>query len=202
MNPHFIFNALNAIQNFINGNRGEEAAIWLARFAKLMRRALDLSDLEVIELDEEVDFLNQYLELNKTLRFRDAFTYEIIVDKNVRGLYADIPAMIVQPFVENAIEHGLRPQKGGHLEVRFSLHNPTSLRCTVLDNGVGLYAQKPSATDKHRSKGVSITKQRLALLFEERGEKVDFPVEMVDLAEKTKGEQCGVRVEILIPIVE
>ena len=117
MNPHFMYNALNSIQQFITSHEISSATIYLAKFAKLMRQSLDYSELQVISIEKEVDFLEDYLYINKKLRFQDKLEYQIIIDKEIEDDIIGIPTMIVQPYVENAIEHGLRLKNNGKVTV-------------------------------------------------------------------------------------
>ena len=108
MNPHFMYNALNAIQNYITSNKLTDAAKYLAKFAKLMRQSLDYSDMEIISLEKEIEFLENYLLINQKLRFEDNIRYIIKVDDEIEEDIMGIPTMIIQPYIENAVWHGLR----------------------------------------------------------------------------------------------
>jgi two-component system, LytTR family, sensor kinase len=206
MNPHFLFNALNAIQGFITSGRDMDAATYLARFAKFMRQTLEYSDLEEVRLDEEISFMEKYLEINRKLRFRDQLNYVVIPPTSTETSELKIPAMIVQPYVENAIEHGLRPLQKGHLSVRFELHDDEkSLLCIVEDDGVGInkgrekQAQHKQEHQTHRSRGLDITRERLGLLH---GSTSGNFVKINDLSDLTQGQQTGTRVEILLPLLD
>lgn len=213
MNPHFLFNALNAIQGFITSGRNEEAEIYLPRFAKLMRQTLDYSDKEVVTLEEEIDFLNRYLNLNKKLRFRDKLDFQIISPKIAEMEDIFIPTMIVQPFVENAIEHGLRPRQEGALRIEFQTiagaeedASPTLL-CIIEDDGVGYNKGLEKQSDKpafqsHRSRGMEITRDRLTLLHQLRHDTNGPYVRIQDLGDISGGERRGTRVEVLLPMME
>jgi len=202
MNPHFIFNALNSIQEFITNQRATEAATHLAHFARLMRQSLDYSERESITLEEEIDFLNNYLALNQALRYSEPFNYELHVDEDLEEDLITLPAMLVQPYVENALEHGIRLVKQGHIQVLFSSPegDEETLLITIQDNGVG--RQKASQQVKlrksdHKSMGTDITKHRLELL--NRGIDTATAVEYVDLKD-TDGSSAGTRVIISLPI--
>ncbi|MBP8238335.1 MAG: histidine kinase [Saprospiraceae bacterium] len=206
MNPHFMYNALNAIQHFITANETASASKYLARFAQLMRRSLEYSDLEFIALEKEIEFLEDYLFLNEKLRFEGRLQYRISVDDDIEEDISGVPAMIVQPYVENALEHGLRIREHGTVEVRFSLFDEDTLLCTVEDNGIGRekarQMQKASGYfNDHRSRGTSITRKRLQLLHQSKHNKGIF-VRIIDLHNETTGEATGTRVEIIIPIRE
>ncbi|MCC7246622.1 MAG: histidine kinase, partial [Saprospiraceae bacterium] len=121
MNPHFMFNSLNAIQGLVTSGRNADAESYLAKFAKMMRHTLEYSELEEVSLEQEVEFLERYLDINRKLRFRDRLDFQIITPPNADLEELMLPTMIVQPFVENAIEHGLRPRQEGKLTIEFQL---------------------------------------------------------------------------------
>ena len=202
MNPHFIFNALNSIQEFIVSKQPIEAASHLALFARLMRQSLDYSEREVITLEEEITFLTNYLDLNQKLRFRDEFTYSIVVADDLEEDLIGIPAMLVQPYVENAIEHGIRLVEAGHVQIEFSSpsNDDETLIIVIQDNGVGRQrsaAQHSTRLSDHKSMGTTITKHRLELL--NTGERENTAVVYTDLVD-TDGSAAGTRVTITLPI--
>lgn len=204
MNPHFIYNALNSIQHFINSYQTDSASKYLAMFARLMRQSLDYSDMEIISLDKEISFLNDYLFINQKLRFENGLRYEIKVDEDVDEDMIGVPTMIVQPYVENAIEHGLRTKNEGMIKVHFSLLDDFNLLCVVQDNGIGrkqafLNQFLDAKFQKHRSRGTSITEQRLQLLNNSNSE--GGFVRTIDLEDELSNPS-GTRVEIRIPIME
>ncbi|HHH50454.1 MAG TPA: tetratricopeptide repeat protein [Saprospiraceae bacterium] len=205
MNPHFMYNALNSIQHFIATNNSDAANKYLAKFSELMRQSLMHSEEEIISLEQEIDFLRNYLEINKKLRFDDNLNFEIVVDEDVEDDIFGVPTMIVQPYVENAIEHGLRSVKDGWIWLKFSMKNENTVLCTIEDNGIGrkkakeLQAKDPKRI-KHRSMGTSITEKRLQILHET--ETQGLLVETIDLFDELTGEAKGTKVLIQIPIVE
>lgn len=205
MNPHFMYNALNSIQHYITSNEISSAAKYLAKFAKLMRQSLDYSDLEIISLEKEISFLEDYLYINEKLRFEGRLKYEIVVDDEIEEDILGVPTMIVQPYVENAIEHGLRTREEGCVKVQFSLFDDDTILCVVEDNGIGrekarqLRLQDPRYQD-YRSKGTNITEKRLQILHNSKGKEVF--VNTIDLKNRRTGESRGTRVEIKIPIVD
>ncbi|TNE65208.1 MAG: hypothetical protein EP344_03150 [Bacteroidetes bacterium] len=207
MNPHFLFNALNAIQGLITSGRNDEAETYLARFAKLMRHTLEYSDLEEVTLEQEVEFLNRYLDLNRKLRFRDRLQYQVVLPRGTDTSELLIPTMIVQPFVENAIEHGLRPRQEGSLRIEFHLsEDEQMLLCLIEDDGVGYNKGKEKqsaqpAFQSHRSRGMEITRERLKLLHQLRKNPGTQYVKITDLGEKTNGERTGTLVEVLLPVL-
>jgi sensor histidine kinase YesM len=205
MNPHFLYNALNSIQNYITSNDMTHAAKYLAKFAKLMRQSLEYSDVEVISLEKEIAFLENYLFINEKLRFADRMSYQIKVDDDIEEDLIGVPAMIVQPYLENAIEHGLRSKKDGILAVQFLSFNEQCILCIIEDNGVG--RDKAMALQRenfkyqhHKSKGTLITEQRLRLLHKSLG--AQPAVKIIDLKDPLTGEATGTRVEVLIPMMD
>ncbi len=205
MNPHFMYNALNSIQNYITSKEVKDAAKYLAKFAKLMRQSLDYSDLEIISLEKEKEFLEDYLFINQKLRFRDKLRYKITMADEIEEDIIGVPTMIVQPYVENAIEHGLRTKEGGMVQVDFKLKDDYTILCTVQDNGIGRkkakeIKEKEKTYLNHRSKGTTITEDRLRLLHNSRFvEKVFvFTSDVMNANDEVK----GTKVEILIPIKE
>ncbi len=205
MNPHFMYNALNSIQNYITSNDISSAAKYLAKFAKLMRQSLDYSDMEIISLEKEIEFLEDYLYINEKLRFEGRLKYEIIIDDEIEEDILGVPTMIVQPYVENAIEHGLRTKKNGVVKVEFRLFDDDTILCIVEDNGIGrekarqIRMQDPQFQN-HRSKGTNITEKRLQILHNAKDTEVF--VNTIDLKNRRTKEPRGTRVEIKIPIVE
>ena len=205
MNPHFMFNALNSIQYYINSNDREFAGKCLAQFAKLMRASLEYSELEVISLENEIEFLEDYLLINQQLRFENRLEYTLTVDEDIEEDIIGVPTMIVQPYIENAIEHGIRPKKSGLIKIEFKLVDDTAILCIIEDNGVGrARAREIQALDdyhlKHKSRGTSITEKRLEILHASK--KNAFFVKTIDLIDPLSNKPIGTRVEIQIPIVE
>ena len=159
MNPHFIFNALTAIQKTIFDNDPIKSASYLSKFAKLIRQNFEFVSKKEIHLSEDLDALKNYIETQQ-LRFENKFDYAITVDKNIDASYIKIPPMLLQPFVENAIEHGLKPKpEKGHLEI--TITKAKELLCfKIIDNGVGL-SQNIKNTDREHA--IDIFKKRLQL---------------------------------------
>lgn len=205
MNPHFMYNALNSIQNFITSYEVTSAAQYLAKFAKLMRQSLDYSELQVISIEKEIEFLEDYLYINKKLRFEDKLEYEIIVDEEIEDDIIGVPTMIVQPYVENAIEHGLRQKKNGKVSIEFKLSDEDTIKCIIQDNGIGRVKALEMQSNgiyghRHQSRGTDITEKRLALLKTPDGKQGG--VSIIDLIDDLTKEALGTRIEILIPIQE
>ena len=161
MNPHFIFNCLNSIQHFILKNEPDAAVLYLAKFAKLVRGSLNASVAGEVSLEEEVRMLDNYLALEQ-LRFKRVFDYKIEVDDCLDRQQTLLPPLIVQPFVENAVLHGMKSrQNNGQIMVTF-WQEDKHLRIDVQDNGSGMAALE-NGGDK-TSLGRSITQRRLELL--------------------------------------
>jgi ligand-binding sensor domain-containing protein len=200
MNPHFIFNSLNSIQHFIVHNDEVSASKYLNTFAKLIRTILNNSEKATASIREELDSLKLYLEL-EALRFESKFEYEIIIDPKLDLDYYEVPTMLIQPFAENAIIHGLLPKKGsGKLEIRIS-EEKNFILCTIIDNGIGrkkAHDLKESSIRKmHKSFGMKITQDRLEVL--NYLHKSNLKVNIIDLIDDG-GSAVGTRVEIYIPI--
>lgn len=166
MNPHFIFNCLNSIQHYIVHNDVIAANKYLSEFASLMRKTLENNKLHAISLQQEIDYLNSYLMLEQ-MRFENKFTYEITCDKNINTVDTQILPMVIQPFAENAIVHGLcYLEKDGKLSVSFEKQNDY-LVCKIDDNGIGRTASqsiKKESNRKHISQGMELIEKRLALV--------------------------------------
>ena len=201
MNPHFIFNSLNSIQSYIINHKAELAVVYLSKFSSLMRLILTNSGSKFIVLKEEIRSLNYYLELEK-LRFENKFEFHISVDKNIDDEFMAIPTMLIQPYVENAIIHGLLNKPGkGRIDIRFMLHKET-IRCTITDNGIGrekaMQVSRNSGIIK-KSQGMMITKSRLEVLNKQyEGE---FSVEIID-PKDSKGNSLGTEVKLVIHFIE
>lgn len=163
MNPHFIFNALNSIQHFINSHNTEEATDYLAKFARLIRMMLDLGDKTFIPLKDELERINYYLELEK-IRFGDKLTFTIDIDPQLLNEQQEIPNMVIQPVVENALWHGLLPaNRNGHLKIAFTKIG-NSMRVIVDDDGIGVTESKRRKKSNHNSLGIKMIRERLDLL--------------------------------------
>ena len=166
MNPHFIFNSLNSVNHFIATNNELEANQYLTKFSKLMRGVMENSTDDFIPLQQELDLLQNYLALEKT-RFADKFDYEIEVDENLNMQSLQVPGMLVQPFLENAIWHGLRYRaEKGFLKLSFE-KNERYLKVIVEDNGIGIEESKKQKTQHQKTRegrGMKNTLERIQLL--------------------------------------
>ena len=166
MNPHFMFNTLNSINSYIIQHKTADASKYLTSFSKLMRNILESSKQQWITLVQEVKTTELYLQL-EAVRLENSFTYEIVVDNDIDETDVFVPPLIVQPFAENAIWHGLRHKANGNgkLYVRFILENKDKLRIEIEDNGIGREGSVLLKTaKKHTSYGVKITEERLIKL--------------------------------------
>ncbi len=206
MNPHFIHNALNSIQGYISSNEKENAAKYLAQFASLIRKSLYYSDIESISLEDEVEFLKEYLAINKKLRYSDQMTYLVKVDDELEEDLICLPSMIVQPYVENALEHGIRTRSDGKLLVEFSYHTDDTLQCVIEDNGIGRVKAgeiqaKGGYHEQHKSMGTSITQKRLDVLKSSLN-RPELSVETIDLYDKNSDKATGTRVVLILPVVD
>jgi ligand-binding sensor domain-containing protein len=201
INPHFIFNSLNSIQHFIVENDNDEASRYLNKFAKLFRMILNNSEKSTVSVQEEIDMLQIYLEL-ESMRFNNKFDYEFVVDPKIDPDYEQIPPMLLQPYIENSILHGLTPKKErGKLTIKINTTG-SFLICSIEDNGIGRKLSgeiktSPKASEKYRSMGMKITQDRLSLLNSINNSELSMNVS--DLYNE-KGEAAGTRVDIYIPI--
>lgn len=193
MNPHFMFNTLNSINSFIIENKREAASGYLTTFSKLMRSILEFSKEAFISLDDEIRTLGLYLQL-EAVRLEHSFDYTIKVDPDLKDEIIMIPPLILQPFVENSIWHGLRhKQEQGNLFITFSKKEERYLKIRIEDDGIGRKAagaMKKNQTH-HKSYGIEITIQRLEMLNPQNA------VEIIDLT-NTQGNSLGTAVEITI----
>ena len=198
MNPHVIFNTLNSIQQYILNNDAANAVSYLSSFSKLMRRILNNSNERYITLSDEIEAVSLYLQL-ESMRLGNRFNYKIEVDSEIDANNIEIAPLIVQPFVENAIIHGLVPKKDNcFLSIRFSKLSDDKLLCVIEDNGVGRKhseMMKQERGSSHKSYGMSITKRRLETLTKISND--EFSVEIVDLYDDN-GNAAGTRVNIII----
>ncbi len=193
MNPHFIFNCLSSINRFILKNETEAASDYLTKFSRLIRTVLTNSNKTFITLEDELDMLKLYLDMER-LRFKNAFEYSIIFTNSIDASNVFIPPLLLQPFAENAIWHGLMHKDGlGNLEITLSQEEKV-LTCIISDNGIGrskAAMYKSKSAEKQKSMGVQMTKERLALLNMDIDEQTFFNVE--DIIDN-KGNVSGTRV--------
>lgn len=199
MNPHFIFNSLNSIQSYILNNDVDLAVNYLGRFSQLMRLILANSRESVVPLADELQAIRHYLEIEK-LRFEEKFTYSIIVDPEIDEEFTGVPPMVIQPYIENAIIHGLvHKTSPGQIIIRFQ-EKKSRMLCSIEDNGVGRAKAaeiKRQSGLNTKSRGMMITKERLEILNKKTDEK--FSVKVIDLKD-ANGNPAGTRVELLISL--
>lgn len=199
MNPHFIFNCLNAINRFVLGHETEAASDYLTKFSRLMRMIMNHSRYSTVTLAEEIEMLQLYLDMER-LRFKDAFDYRIDVEEDLDTEEVRIPPLLIQPFVENAVWHGLmHKEERGSLLIRLRVQGDV-LTCIVRDNGIGRKRagmMKSKSAEKHKSMGMQITAERMALLAGTGEPKPFFHIE--DLYDEM-GVPAGTQVTLTIKI--
>lgn len=196
MNPHFIFNALSNISNLIENRDNRTASRYLTKFSRLVRYILESTRSDFVILEEEINNLENYLAIQK-LRLHEKLEYRIDVAENVDPEEISIPSMLIQPFVENAIEYGIGPKDDkGHLEIMFRSRNG-QLECQVDDDGIGREKAAGLNGPGHTPMTTSITKERLKALNKKLKKKVSL--EIIDLMTE-EGVSLGTRVRIGIPI--
>jgi sensor histidine kinase YesM len=199
MNPHFIFNALNSIKKFVIANEPGNAEKYLGKFSKLIRLILDNSQTGMVSVEKELQLLKLYLDLEQ-LRFGNKLKYSIDVDEKIEPFNILIPSMIVQPFVENAMLHGIMHREdGGQVSIEFIGHN-SWLEIIIEDNGVGRENSaryKSDSAEPHHSIGIEVTTKRLLAL--KKNEATPAGIDIVDLKNE-HAEGIGTKVIISIPI--
>ena len=199
MNPHFIFNSLNSINMFILENNRLQASEYLAKFSKLVRLILQNSQEAFIPLEKELEALRLYLEL-ESLRFEQRFVYTISVDDEIDSNVLKVPPLIIQPYAENAIWHGLMHKKEtGHLEIRL-YKEESNLYCRIIDDGIGrknAAELKTHSGSANKSMGMRITANRIARLHKNQNE---VSVLITDLI-LPDGSPGGTEVLLKIPVL-
>ncbi|MBL0153606.1 MAG: histidine kinase [Chitinophagaceae bacterium] len=202
MNPHFIFNCLNSINRYIVKSDQATASLYLTRFAKLIRLILDNSNSKNVVLSNELEALRLYIEM-ESLRFDQKFTYTLKVEPDVQADTIEVPPLIIQPYIENAIWHGLlHRSEGGHLQITLGMASARMLKCVIEDNGVGrekAAALKSKSVTTKKSLGMELTESRLLLLSQYA--EIRSSVVIEDLKDE-KGEARGTRVTLNIPVVD
>lgn len=188
MNPHFLFNALNSIQGLVSLNRNDEAKTYLRKFSRMMRSVLDFSTVDKIDLQQEIDYLNDYLNLEQMTR-SNSFSFEINIEDSLLQDDIKLPPMILQPFIENAIIHGVSSIKNGIITIDIK-DQETQLHCTILDNGIGRQAAAYKKKSTHKSVAVSLAQERL--------QKLSIPKKQDAIQYKDLPQ--GTQVDIHIPI--
>lgn len=201
MNPHFIYNTLNAIQYFLTVNESKHAMLYLSRFAKMIRKIFEQSKKNYITIEEEIEFLKIYLNLEQ-LRFKDQIEVEINLDDQVKHKSVEykIPPLLLQPLIENAFKHGLFQKEGkGLIKIDFKLDD-TFLFCTIEDDGVGRQKAKEKDNWKPKdyvSSGINTTQERLKILNDLDRKKAKSTMEIIDLYDESNNPK-GTRVQLKI----
>ncbi len=199
MNPHFIFNSLNSINNFVTDQKHEIASDYLLRFSKLIRLILDNSRSESIPLDRELETLQLYVEL-ESIRFENHFKYEVNIAENTSTGSIMIPPMLLQPFIENAIWHGLMQKRTkGTIAVDIRMENENFLHISITDDGIGREkaAEMKSKSATHQSHGLKVTSERIDMM--NKLHSTGARVHIIDLKDE-HGNALGTRVELIIPV--
>jgi tetratricopeptide (TPR) repeat protein len=190
MNPHFIFNSLNSIDAYILKNDTKSASDYLTKFAKLMRQTLENSEKKEVLLKEDISLLKTYLEIEKK-RFNNNFTYEVKIDNTIDTENTLVPPMILQPFIENSIIHGISTQEKGHIIIEIKKEN-NMIICSVDDNGIGRQKSLETSSLKNKqSLGMKITKSRIDII--NKLNNTDGKVAIID-------KEKGTRIEVSLPI--
>ena len=190
INPHFLFNALNSIQSFVLEGDLESSDNYLVKYGKLIRKVLDHSDKLTVTLSDELEMLDLYVALEK-LRFDKGFDYKVNLAQNINPLRTKVPSMVIQPFIENAIWHGLSLKKGKR-EIRIEITKlDRAMQVLIIDNGVGFKKESVDQNSKHSSKGTKLVSERLALLGNVDGITSQFEI-------KSKPDQ-GTEVKLTFP---
>lgn len=200
MNPHFIFNSLNSIQKYILKNDSFAASQYLTKFSKLIRLILDHSNQNYILLSSEVDLLKLYIEI-EALRFDNQFEYDLYLDQALNTETIQIPSMIIQPYIENAIWHGLlHKETKGKLTLNIVRFDKNNIKVLVADDGIGrekAQELKSKQVLKKKSYGLQITEDRITILNKTQSNKTTLKIH--DLKDE-KGNALGTQVELIIPI--
>lgn len=199
MNPHFIFNCLNSIQQFVYDKDIQSANRFISGFAKLVRQTLDNSAKSTLSIADEVEYLNSYLTLEK-LRFENKFDFHITVDPSIKQDEYKIPVMLLQPYVENSIRHGIRYKKDGpgHINIYFTAEG-NFIDCSIEDNGIGRKKAMELKSRQHieyQSKGMLLTRERVEAINKNIAEKIS--IEVIDLINEN-GEAAGTKILIHFP---
>ncbi len=200
INPHFIFNVLNSIHAFILTNDKDTSGDYLLKFAKLLRLTLDNSQTKLTTIYDEVEALKLYLDL-ESMRFKNKFEYKITIDEEIDPYMFKIPPLLIQPYVENSILHGLQNKEGkGKIEIALNYEN-NHIHCSIADNGIGRKKAmeiNSLKTTKRKSYGTKITENRLKLLNSFYGKKMNMSYS--DLLDD-KNNSTGTKVEFNLPIL-
>ncbi|WP_298422026.1 tetratricopeptide repeat protein [uncultured Kordia sp.] len=200
MNPHFVFNSLNSIKQYIIANEQKNAVHYLNKFAKLIRKILDASRVKVVSLGDELETMDLYMSI-ENIRFSNGINFEIMVDNNINLDQIKIPSLVLQPFLENALWHGLSSKKGDK-NIKLSVESTKKdfITISITDNGIGREAAQKIANDKfvkRKSIGIALTKSRLSNFVKDF--KNNFSVYFVDLKDENENPS-GTEVVLSIPL--
>lgn len=199
MNPHFVFNSLNSIQSFILKNDKTKANKYLVKFSKLMRLTFENSKSQYVNLEDEINALSLYLDLEQ-MRFDESFTYEIDIDPAINKDACIVPTLLMQPFVENAIWHGIQHKENGIGEIKITIvKDNDKLTISIEDNGVGFDKANTNKQGNHESSGIAITKKRLDLVNEL--EKNNYTCDIINLTNEFN-KPIGTLVKFTIPYIQ
>jgi LytS/YehU family sensor histidine kinase len=200
MNPHFIFNSLNSINRFILQNNKAQASEYLTKFSRLVRLTLQNSQAALISLESELEALQLYLEL-ESVRFEQRFEFAVHVDKEIDEVMLKVPPLIIQPFAENAIWHGLmHKEEKGHLTIDV-YEKDDALYYKITDDGIGREKAaelKSRSANTHRSMGMQITADRITLLQQQKF--IDSSIQITDLV-LPDGTAGGTEVVLKLPVI-
>lgn len=199
MNPHFIFNVMNSIQHFILNKNEISVHRYISKFSRLIRAILNNSETNAVSIAEEIKALKLYLEL-ETMRFEDKFKSDIIIDPAIDENLSMIPSMLLQPYVENSLLHGILPLTGKDGVITVEIQKEEShLKCVITDNGIGRVKSNENKKNKtHKSFGTSITQERLSTLYALQQQ---FMSETVTDLYDADGKPAGTQVTIYIPLI-
>lgn len=199
MNPHFIFNSMNSISSYLLQKDIETANDYLGRFARLMRKILLVAEQPYLTLYEEIALLEQYMQA-EAMRFEDKFQYTFDVSEGIDTDDILIPTMILQPFVENAIWHGIANKgKKGKITITFQ-QQEDRLICAITDNGIGRKMASQNRAADHESKAISITQRRLELLANKPSVTFQPSLEIIDLKDN-QNQPIGTKVLLQLPLI-
>jgi sensor histidine kinase YesM len=193
MTPHFIFNSLSVLQGMILNKEEKKSIFYLSKFSKLLRITLENSRDKLVPLNQEMEAVNNYLEL-QNLEASQSYDYTILVDKNIDETLFKIPPMLIQPFIENAIEHAFEDRKDNRkIDIQLK-YISEELICTIKDNGIGIDAQNGHKRKDKKSLATTITSERLKMLSK------DFNIEgSVHIEDRKQYNEQGTIVTLVIP---
>ena len=199
MNPHFIFNSLNSVQRFVINNDAEGVNQYLSTFANLIRQTLENSGKQLIPLSHEVKYLETYLRLEQ-MRSNDRFKYKININPDVDPEETYIPNMIIQPYLENSVIHGMAGKKQNEGIINLTISKNHKLTCVVEDNGIGIATSKgykKQVDTGHESMGTAITEKRIEMFNTMNNDKIEL--EVMDRSGLNQQEN-GTKVMIKFPL--